>query len=317
MAKEQDHSDAHNHDHSHSHSHDHGPLNFDRAFAIGITLNLCFVAAEIVYGIFANSLALLADAGHNLSDVLGLGVAWVASVLVRRKPSESFTFGLRGTSILAALSNAVFLLIAIGGVLWEAISRFRSPPEVASHIVIWVAALGIVVNGITAYLFASGRKDDLNIKSAYYHMLADALVSVGVVIAGFLMLKTGWNWLDPLVSLVVSLIILRGTWGLLRDSMRMALNAVPAGISRSEVLQFLKSKPGVEKVHDLHIWNMSTTETALTAHLVIPKGHPGDSFLHHLCQELIEKFKVHHSTFQIELGNDPKHPCVLEPDEVV
>jgi cobalt-zinc-cadmium efflux system protein len=315
-------SNSHQHSHDHSHHHHHGgivtePMNFDRAFAIGIFLNVIFVLIEAGYGFTANSLALLADAGHNLSDVLGLIVAWVASVLVRRKPTDHFTFGLRSSSILAALANAVFLLVAIGGVLWEAIGRFRSPPEVASQVVIIVAAIGIFINGITAYLFSKGQKGDLNIRGAYLHMLADAIVSLGVVVAGFIMLKTGLNWIDPVVSIVVSLVIMKGTWGLLKESLKLALGAVPNGINRVEVQKFLMSKKGVSKVHDLHIWGMSTTENALTAHLVMPAGHPGDSFLHHVSEELNVQFKIHHATLQIEFGNDPNHACALEPDEVV
>ena len=314
-------SNSHEHSHDHSHHHHGGmvtePMNFDRAFAIGILLNVTFVLIESGYGLAANSLALLADAGHNLSDVLGLIVAWVASILVRRKPTNGFTFGLRSSSILAALGNAVFLLVAIGGVAWEAIGRFRSPPEVAGHTVIVVAAVGIFINGMTAYLFSKGQKGDLNIRGAYLHMLADALVSLAVVVAGIVMIKTGWNWIDPLVSVVVSLVILNGTWGLLKESLKLALGAVPNGINRVEVHKFLMNKKGVSKVHDLHIWGMSTTENALTAHLVMPAGHPGDSFLHHVSEELNHKFKIHHTTLQIELGNDPHHACVLEPDEVV
>ena len=328
MSKVNSPSQHHKHDHGSDHSHDHGhhhshggivkeSLNFDRAFAIGISLNVIFVLIEAGYGIMANSLALLADAGHNLSDVLGLIVAWVASFLVRRKPTDSFTFGLRSSSILAALANAVFLLVAIGGVAWEAIGRFRAPPEVAGHIVIAVAAVGIFINGLTAYLFSSGQKGDLNIRGAYLHMLADALVSLGVVVAGFVMIKTGLNWIDPLVSVVVSLVILKGTWNLLKESLKLALGAVPNGINRIEVHEFLLTKKGVTKVHDLHIWGMSTTENALTAHLVMPAGHPGDSFLHHVSEELSRKFKIHHATIQIEFGNDPNHACALEPDEVV
>ncbi|MBC7419845.1 MAG: cation transporter [Bdellovibrio sp.] len=292
-------------------------MNYDKAFLIGITLNIIFVAVEVGYGFFANSLALLADAGHNLSDVLGLIVAWIATILVRRKPNQTYTFGLRSSSILAALTNAVFLLVAIGGILWEAVGRFQDAPAVAGPTVIAVAAFGILVNGLTAYLFSSGHKDDLNIKGAYLHMLADAVVSLGVVIAGFVMIYTGWNWLDPLISVVVSLIILKGTWSLLKDSMRLAMNAVPVGISHAEVLGFLHAKKGVSKVHDLHIWGISTTENALTAHLVMPEGHPGDGFLSHLSTDLQKQFRIHHSTVQIEIGNDPNHPCALEPDEVV
>ncbi len=307
----------HPHDHNHHEHHSHTSVNFDRAFAIGIFLNISFVVIEGSFGIATNSLALLADAGHNLSDVLGLAVAWVATLLVRRKPSQNFTFGLRSSSILAALANAVFLLLALGGIAWEAIGRFKSPPTVEGGTVIAVAFAGILINGATAYLFSSGRKSDLNIKGAYLHMLGDALVSAGVAVAGFIMLKTGWNWLDPMVSLFVSLVILRGTWGLLKESAKLALNAVPSGINASEVLYFLKEKQGVENVHDLHIWGMSTTENAMTAHLVMPGGHPGDSFLHHISEELHRKFKVQHSTLQIELGNDPDHPCALESDDVV
>ncbi len=312
------HHEGHEHSHTHGHGgHQHVPANFDRAFLIGISLNAIFVVIEAVYGFAANSLALLADAGHNLSDVLGLVVAWIATILVRRKPNDQYTFGLRSSSTLAALANAVFLLVAIGGILWEAISRFQTAPPVAGPTVIAVATVGIFINGITAYLFSSGHKNDLNIKGAYLHMLADALVSLAVVVAGVTMIYTGWNWLDPLISIGVSLIILKGTWGLLKDSMRLAMNAVPSGISHSKVLNFLLSKKGVSKVHDLHIWGISTTENALTAHLVMPEGHPGDGFLSHLSADLRGQFKIHHATLQIELGNDPTHPCMLEPDEVV
>lgn len=313
---------THHHNHSQDHGHSHGhhhqvPVNFNKAFAIGITLNLIFVLIEGSFGFFSNSLALLADAGHNLSDVLGLVIAWIASVLVRKKPTDTFTFGLRSSSIFAALGNAVFLMAAVGAVLWEALHRFQNPPAVSTNIMITVAAIGILINGITAYLFSAGHKNDLNIKSAYLHMMADALVSLGVVAAGFLMMWTGYNWIDPLVSVVVSLVILRGTWSLLRESMRLAMQAVPEGIKRSEVLNFLKNKKGVAKVHDLHIWGVSTTENALTAHLVMPLGHPGDSFLHHVSVELTQKFEIHHATLQIEIGDDPKHPCALESDEVL
>jgi cobalt-zinc-cadmium efflux system protein len=322
MGKHHDHShDHHHHDHhGHLHGlggHTHAPANFNKAFIIGIGLNVSFVVIESVYGVFANSLALLADAGHNLSDVLGLVLAWVATILVQKKPSQNFTYGFRSSSILAAMANSIFLFVAIGGVAWEALLRFRSPPEVASNVVMAVAAVGILINGITAYLFASGSKGDLNIRGAYLHMLADALVSVGVVIAGFLMMKTGLNWIDPLVSLIVSFVILKGTWNLFRDSAKLALNAVPNGIDQQEVYKFLKSKKGVQEVHDLHIWAMSTTENALTAHLIIPTGHPGDNFLYHLGLELKSKFQIHHPTLQIEIGSDPDHPCLLKSDEVV
>jgi len=328
-------SDSKNHSHKHSHDrhhdrhsdhghlhgvgghHHHSPMNYDKAFAIGISLNILFVVIEASYGVMANSLALLADAGHNLSDVLGLIVAWFATYLVRKKPSHEYTYGLRSSSILAALLNALFLLVAMGGVVWEAIGRFRHPPEVAGSTVIVVAIIGIAVNGVSAYLFSSGHKDDLNIKGAYLHLLADALVSVGVAVAGVVMIYTKWNWLDPLVSILVSLIILKGTWDLLKESLRLAMGAVPLSIDRAAVFEFIKSKKEVSAVHDLHIWGMSTTENALTAHVVTPSGHPGDSFLHHLSQELKEKFKINHSTIQIEIGNDTDHACELEPDDVV
>lgn len=311
---------GHNHDHGqghHHHGHSHTPRDYNRAFAIGIGLNIIFVAIEATYGVLANSLALLADAGHNLSDVLGLIMAWVASLLVRRKPTPHFTYGFRSSSILAALTNAVFLFVAVGGIVWEAIGRFNAPPVVSENVMMSVATVGILINGFTAYLFFSGYKDDLNIKGAYLHMLADALVSVAVVVAGLIMKVTGWGLIDPIVSLVVSFVILKGTWGLLKDSVRLALNAVPNGINRDQVYQYLKNKKGVEKVHDLHIWGMSTTENALTAHLVMPTGHPGDHFLHHLADELKSQFKINHCTVQIELGNDPHHTCQFESDDVV
>lgn len=312
-----DHTHANHGGHSHTHGHSHEPANFDRAFIIGIALNMIFVLVEAGYGFAANSLALLTDAGHNLSDVLGLVVAWVATILVRRKPNEHYTFGLRSSSTLAAIANAVFLLVAVGGILWEAFSRFQSPQPVAGPTVIAVATIGILINGVTAYLFSSGQKDDLNIKGAYLHMLIDALVSVAVVVAGIAMIYTGWQWLDPLISIFISIVILKSTWGLLKDSMRLAMNAVPVGISHAQILQFLLSKNGVTKVHDLHIWGMSTTENALTAHLIMPDGHPGDRFLSVVSTELRSQFKIHHATLQIEFGNDPTYSCLLEPDEVV
>lgn len=312
---------THDHHHSrgiagHEHGalgHSHGPASYDRAFAIGITLNLGFVAIEALYGFIANSMALLADAGHNLSDVLGLVIAWGATMLAKRPPSERYTYGLRSTSILAALLNAVFLLVATGGIAWEALRRFSEPAPVAGMTVIIVAAIGIVINGITAWLFASGRKGDINIKGAYLHMAADAAVSAGVVVAGVVILYTGWSWVDPSVSLVIAIIIVWGTWGLFRESIAMTLNAVPSGIDAAKVKSFLSGLPGVAQVHDLHIWSMSTTETALTAHLVMPGGAPGDAFLTRLAEDLSHRFKIVHPTIQIECGDD----CRLAPDNVV
>jgi cobalt-zinc-cadmium efflux system protein len=309
--------DDHDHDHGHSHGsgHVHAPANFGKAFAIGVTLNIGYVVIEALYGFLSNSVALLADAGHNLGDVLGLLVAWIAMVLVKRAPSARFTYGLRGSSILAALFNAVFLLLIVGAISWEAIQRFGSPEPVAGATVMIVAAIGIVVNGITAWLFASGRKHDLNVRGAFLHMAADALVSVGVVIAGLVIMLTGWLWLDPLVSLVINAVIVWGTWGLLRESVGMSMAAVPAHIDPAEVRSVLERRPDVVSLHDLHIWPMSTTEIALTAHLVMPGGHPGDAFIHGLAEELAIRFRINHSTLQIEC--DQHLACALAPDDVV
>jgi cobalt-zinc-cadmium efflux system protein len=309
--------DAHDHGHAHAHGggHVHAPASFGRAFAIGIALNLGFVIVEALYGLMSNSMALLADAGHNLGDVLGLGVAWLASVLAGRAPTARFTYGMRGSSILAALFNAVFLLVIIGGLSWEALRRLGSPEPVAGKTMMAVAAIGILANGVTAWLFASGRKDDLNLRGAFLHMASDALVSVGVVAAGLLILLTGWLWVDPLVSLVINGVIVWGTWGLLRDSVEMSMAAAPAEIDPAAVRKFLVGRTGVAAVHDLHIWSMSTTETALTCHLVMPDGHPGDAFLHDLASDLAKRFKIIHATVQIEI--DPHMVCALAPDEVV
>ncbi len=260
-------------------------------------------------------MALLADAGHNLSDVLGLAVAWLAHVLARRPPSARFTYGLRGSSILAALFNAVLLLLTVGGLSWEAIQRLSHPEPVASGVMMVVAAIGIVVNAGTALLFASGRKRDLNIRGAYLHMAADAGVSLGVVVAALVIRFSGWLWLDPVASLAINAVIVWSSWGLLREGTRMSLAAVPRQIDPAAVRDFLQSRPGVAALHDLHIWPMSTTEVALTGHLVMPDGHPGDLFLHETAQELRRRFGVHHPTLQIE--TDPKSACALEPETVV
>lgn len=310
---------AQDHDHGHSHGaggHHHTPANFGKAFAIGIALNLAYVVGEAFYGVVAHSLALLADAGHNLGDVLGLVGAWAASILAKQKPGGRYTYGLRRTSILAALGNAIVLLVVTGGIAWEGIRRLLDPEPVGGSIIMVVAAVGIVVNGVTAFLFMSGRKDDLNIKGAFLHMASDALVALGVVVAGVVILWTGWLWLDPAISLVVSVIIVAGTWGLLRDSVNFSLDAVPPGIDQVKVANFLKKLPGVAGVHDLHIWGMSTTETALTAHLVRPGAGIDDDMLHRACEELREHFGIGHATFQVEDGAGA-HPCALQPDEVV
>jgi cobalt-zinc-cadmium efflux system protein len=306
-------SDAHGHAHAHGH---HGPIDPTRAFGIGVALNLGFVVAEVVYGLRADSLALLADAGHNFSDVLGLLFAWGAATLAAAKPSSRFTYGLRGSTILAALANAMLLLLATGGIVWEAIRRLQEPAPVASATVIWVAAVGVAVNLGTALLFLRDRKRDLNARAAFLHMAADALVSVGVIVAGIVMLYTGWLWLDPAASLVIGLVILVGTWQLLRESVQLALHAVPAGVDAAAVRVHLGALPGVAQVHDLHIWGMSTTETALTVHLVMPGGHPGDDFLVRACEEIHHRFGIGHSTLQVETATGSS-PCALAPDHVV
>ena len=299
-----------------SHSHDHAPKGFGRAFAIGVVLNTGFVVVEMVYGLAAHSLALVADAGHNLSDVLGLLVAWGAAALAKRTPTATHTYGLRSTSILAALANAILLLVAVGAIAWEAVGRFAHPEPVKGGTVMLVAGIGIAVNAATAWLFASGRKGDLNVRGAFLHMAADALVSVGVVVAGFVILRTGWLWLDPVVSLTIVGVVTAGTWGLLRDSVNLALQAAPEGTDVGQVKEFLVGLPGVRQVHDLHVWAMSTTETALTTHLVMPDGGSPDAFLVTTAHELHERFGIEHATLQIEWG-DPANPCLLESDEIV
>ena len=304
----------HGHSH-HGHRHHHAPASFGAAFAIGAALNIGFVAVEAAFGFLGHSVALLADAGHNLGDVLGLAVAWAASVLAKRRPSERYTYGLGSTSVLAALFNAVVLLTVTGAVAAEAVRRLLMPQPTAARVVMAVAAAGIVVNGVTAALFASGRKGDLNVRGAFLHMLSDAIVAAGVVAAGGLILLTGWSWLDPVVSLVISAVIVWGTWGLLREALDMALDAVPAGIEPQAVRSYLRSLPGVTDLHDLHIWGMSTTETALTCHLVMPSGRPRDAFLSDVCERLRSRFHIGHSTIQVE--TDADYACPLEPETVV
>ena len=319
--------DHHHHGHEHGHDahhghgdgrahglgHVHAPASFGKAFAIGVVLNVAFVVIEVVYGLLGNSVALLADAGHNLSDALGLGVAWAAIILSKRRPTGNFTYGLGGTSILAALFNAVFLLVVTAGLTWEAILRFVEPQPVAGRTVMIVAACGIVLNGFCAWLFASGSKGDLNVRGAFLHMAADALVSFGVVVAGFVILLTGWLWVDPAVSLVINAVIVCGTWSLLRGSVALSLDAVPAGIDSDAICRFLGSQPGVVSVHDLHIWAMSTTDVALTAHLVMPAGHPGDSVLRDITHRLEHDHGIGHATLQVETDD----ACTLAPAHVV
>jgi cobalt-zinc-cadmium efflux system protein len=299
---------AHHHPASHSHhGHSHVPrAGHGRAFAIGIVLNLGFVAIEAGYGFWADSMALLSDAGHNLSDVLGLAIAWGAALLARRGPTERFTYGLRSSSILAALFNALLLLIAVGGIVWESVQRIIDPAPVAAVTVMIVAGIGIIVNGFTAFLFMGGQHD-LNIRGAFLHMVADAAVSLGVVLGGLAILWTGADWIDPFLSLVIAGVILWSTWGLLNQSLALSLHGVPRDIAIPEVRMALERMPGVACVHHLHVWAMSTTETALTAHLVMPEGHPGDHFLAEAQRKLKEHFGIGHTTLQIEIHSPGAH----------
>lgn len=303
------------HDHSHA-GHSHGPARYDRAFAIGVALNLGFVAAEFIFGWLSQSLALLADAGHNLSDVAGLLIAWFAAWLARKKPSERRTYGFRRASILAALANAALLIAAVVWIAVEAVQRFFDPHPVASTTVIVVAALGVVINGATAFLFMRGREHDINIEGAFQHMAADAAVSVGVVLAGVLILFTGWLWLDPAISILIGAVILWSTWRLARESTALSLDMVPPKIDRGEVERFLEGLPGVASVHDLHIWAISTTEIALTAHLVRPDHALDDEFLFRAHDDLEHRFGIVHATFQIEAG-DERFPCKLARNDAV
>jgi cobalt-zinc-cadmium efflux system protein len=312
-----DHDHKHEHEHEHEHDHKHGhhhhhvdPNGNTRAFALAIGLNTAFVAIEFIYGFIANSTALMADAGHNLSDVLGLMVAWGAATLARSAPNRRYTYGLRGSSILAALFNALILMMACGVILWEAVHRFTSPAPVAGVTVAVVAAIGVAINAISAWLFMAGSKDDINIRGAYQHMAADAAISLGVVISGLAIMGTGWTWLDPAVSIVIVLFILVSTWALLKESLRMALAAVPDKVDEAQVSAFLHARPGVTAIHDLHIWAMSTTETALTAHLVMPAGYPGDAAVDAITSELKSDYAIDHCTLQIEMGTTV-HGCAL------
>ncbi len=270
-----------------------------------MTLNTAFVVIEVIYGLYAHSLALVADAGHNLGDVFGLLLAWGAAIWTNRAATSHHTYGWRRSSVLAALANAVFLLVSMGVVAWEAIRSLRQPPAIEAHTIIWVAATGIAVNGFTALMFMSGRKGDLNIRAAFQHMLGDAIVSAGVVVAGILILYTGWLWLDPVVSLALVGIVVAGTWGLLRDSLDLALDAVPAAIDEAAVQAYLCSLPSVADVHHLHIWGLSTTEVALTAHLVVRSDHIDNALLGEIDQTLAEKFGIGHATIQLESPGEP------------
>jgi cobalt-zinc-cadmium efflux system protein len=296
------------HDHSnHQHA---APSHFGRAFIVAIALNTAFVITEFTYGFIANSTALMADAGHNLSDVLGLFLAWGATHLASKSPNQQYTYGLRSSSILAALANGMLLLVACGAIAWEAIHRFSNPSPVAGTLMMIIAAIGILVNAGSAWLFSKGSKDDLNIRGAYLHMMADAAVSLGVVVAGGIILITDWNWLDPLISLLIVAVIVASTWGLLRDSTQLALSAVPKNVDLAAVETYLRNLKGVTDIHDLHIWGMSTTDTALTVHLVLPSGYPGDFFMDAIMHTLKEKYAINHCTLQVEQGTT-HHDCAL------
>ena len=309
-----DHEHCHGHDHGHGHAHGHhhhgDPASHGRAFAVAIALNSVFVIVEFFYGFIAHSTALMADAGHNLSDVLGLALAWGAATLAQRKPSARYTYGLRSSSMLAALANAMLLMFACGGIAWQALQQLLNPVAVAGMTVSVVAAIGIAVNGVSAWLFMAGSKTDINLRGAYLHLAADAAISLGVLVAGLAVFYTGWTWLDPAVSIAIVALIMLGTWSLLREALRMMLAAVPASVDAPLVEQFLKSHAGVSEVHDLHIWAMSTSETALTVHLVMPGGYPGDAALDAINAQLRAQFSIHHSTLQVELGTT-LHACSL------
>jgi len=292
--------DSHHNHEGHAHA---LPADFGRAFAFGIALNLTFVAVEVLSGLAAHSLSLLADAGHNFGDVMGLALAWAASAMAKRRATPRFTYGLRSSTILASLANAILLLIAVGGIAWEAFGRLRHPVAVEGTLVIWTALAGIAINTMTALAFRRGRKEDLNIRGAYLHMASDALVSLGVVVATFAMIRTGLLWLDPAVSLVISAVILLGTWSLLRETVQLSLHAVPSAVDPLAVRQYLEGLPGVHGVHDLHIWALSTTETALTAHLVLPAKYPGDEYVQSVIHDVERQFGISHSTLQFESVN--------------
>ncbi len=303
--------DHHHHDHhghSHGHGHSHAPADFGKAFAVGITLNAGFVVLEVTYGLFAHSLALVADAGHNLSDVFGLALAWGATVWARRAPTARHTYGWRRSSILAALSNATFLLISVGVIGWEAVQRLLHPSAVDARTMIWVSAAGIAVNTTTAVMFMAGRKGDLNVRAAFQHMAADALISAGVVVAGVAIAFTGWLWLDPVVSLILVAVIVAGTWGLLRDSFNLSLDAVPAGIDPAGIRTYLAGLPGVVEVHHVHVWGLSTSDVALTAHVVLAPDANDHSLLESINHDLDEQFGVGHATIQFESAGEQECP---------
>lgn len=296
-------------DHS-EHHHHHPVQTYGKAFAVGIGLNTLFVIIEISYGLYADSLALIADATHNLTDVLGLIIAWGAMMLAKLKPSPKYTYGMQGASILAAFTNAMLIMLGMGALIWESIHRFQAPEPVDNQIVMIVASIGVIINTLTALMFRGQHTHDLNIKGAYWHMATDAMVSIGVVIGAFLAMQTGWLWMDPLLSFFIAVFVVITTWSLLVDSLRLVLSGVPKHVDSKAVKAFLAEQEGVADVHDLHIWALGTTETALSAHLEMPAGHPGDAFLRNIIIKLDQKFNITHATIQVEMGNLPPHGCV-------
>jgi len=290
--------------------HNHQTKNYNRAFAIGVTLNVIFVVIEAGYGVAASSLSLIADAGHNLSDVLSLLLAWGAALLATKAATEKRTYGFRKVTIMASLISAILLLVALGGIAWEAIGRFSHPEPVEGMTVIVVAAIGVVINTITALLFVSGQKHDLNIRGAFLHMAADAGVSLGVVVGGIIIMTTGWLFIDPIISLVIVAVIFIGTWSLLRESMNRAIDAVPEGIDMAGIKSYLTGFENVSKIHDLHVWSISTTEVALTVHLIVKEDYRDKGFLPGLQKHLHNHFGIDHSTIQVERQDEG--PCILE-----
>jgi len=290
------------------HHHHHAAPDYNRAFAVGVVLNVGFVLIEVFYGVMANSLALITDAGHNLSDVMGLLLAWGANYLSTKQPSARRTYGYSRATILASMFSALLLLAAVALISWEAINRFFAPSEPVGQTIMVVAGVGVLINAVTAWFFVSGKDHDLNIRGAYLHMAADALVSLGVVVSGFVIWKFGLKWFDPLSSLLIAVVIFWSTWGLLRDSMNLAIDGVPRNVDPKVVRDWLSAQPGVDGMHDLHIWPISTTETALTVHLLMSNPPEDDEFLHHLASQIQDQFKISHATFQIERGGY-KHAC--------
>lgn len=298
-----------------THSHADHVQDYSRAFAIGIGLNVLYIVVEAGYGFWTNSLALLADAGHNLSDVAGLLLAWGAEALRQRKPAPRRTFGYRKVSVLAALAGGILLLVAMGAIIWEAIGRFQTPAPLNGWTIIIVASIGVLINGFTAWLFIGGQKEDLNIRSAFLHMAADTGISLGVVIGGLFVLFTKQAWIDPMLSLLIAAIVLVGSWSLFRDSAILAMDAVPPGINPEQVEKYLEELQGVSGIHDLHIWAISTKETALTVHLIMSDGGQGDDWLAKIADELYHQFNICHATIQIE-RNESTCPMVVTSDPI-